>query len=68
MLSESQEFSTLGRFEFQPVKIVSVTVKPTCTSNLKHRDIDFELNGTKLAQVNSPSRHKTLNNSGKYCR
>ena len=69
MLSESKDFSTLERFEYQPVKSVSITVKPKCTSKLKHEDIDFELNGTKLVEVNSSThfgikRSTTLSNTG----
>ena len=67
MLSESQDFSSLERFNYQPVKSVSVTVNPTNTRSCI--ETDFELNGTKLAQVNSTThlgikRSTTLKKTG----
>ena len=51
MLSESQDFSSLERFDYQPVKSVSVTVNLTNTHSCEQTD--FKLNGTRLAHVNS---------------
>ena len=67
MLSESQDFSSLERFDYQLVKSVSVTVNRTNTRSCI--ETDFELNGTKLAHVNSTThlgikRSTTLKKTG----
>ena len=49
MLSESEDFSTLGRFDYQPVKSVTVTVQPSSSSTSNSTEPDFELNCTKLS-------------------
>ena len=51
MLSESQEFSSRQRFNYQPVKGVCIIDNPINTHSCEQTD--FELNGTELAQVNS---------------
>ena len=69
MLAESQDFSSLERFDYQPVKSVSVTVNPTNTGISDSGKAQFELNGTKLAQVSSTThlgikRSTSLKNTG----
>ena len=53
MLSESEVFSTLERFDYQPVKSVTVTVQPSSSSTSNSTEPDFELNCTKLSQVST---------------
>ena len=54
MLDEAEDFSSLERFDYQPVKSVAVTVYP---SNTRTNDTcikpDFKLNGKNLSKVNS---------------
>ena len=53
MMSESEDFSMLERFEYQPVKSVLVTVQPLSSSKSNSKEPDFEQNGTKLLQVST---------------
>ena len=57
LLSESEDFSTLERFDYQPVKSVTVTVQPSSSSTLNSTEPDFELNFTKLSEVKSVLLH-----------
>ena len=54
MLDEAEDFSSLERFDYQPVKSVAVTVYPSNTrTNDTHIEPDFKLNGKNLSKVNS---------------
>ena len=51
MVSETQDFSSMERYELQPVKSVCLTAQPGNRSRSVHQP-QFELNGQKLENVN----------------
>ena len=54
MLEEAEDFSSLERFDYQPVKSVAVTVYPSNTrTNDTYKEPDFKFNGKNMLKVNS---------------